>query len=169
MTATDPDTLKEFERAVFWRGMLVQRYGAVEFGITHLLAAASLHPEYSEHGQVPFPQNKKIERLRGLSRVPGVIGAKAEAIEKYLAAFEEFNELRHFMVHGIMAPSEEGAVVIIKVFQHRAGQFMQGEIRVTVEQLKGIAQAIQPLSTNFNELLLDIAREVIAETTASGK
>ena len=162
MSLTDPDQLDSFTRAIYWRGLLVQRYAAVEFSITHLLAAASSRYNLAELSVVPFGLKKKLERLRALSEVEGPIGDKSEDILSYLEAFDEFADIRQFMVHGIMAPTDSGDIVF-KVYQHRARQFMQGELLLSVNQIKGIAESFQPLSTDFNTLLLAVCRQVVAE------
>jgi hypothetical protein len=53
-------------KAIYWRGLFITRYAAVEFAIAELVSRAFSHQAYKHLGHPPFGPVKKFRRLNQL-------------------------------------------------------------------------------------------------------
>ena len=56
-------------KAIYWRGLFITRYSAVEFAIAELVSRAFSHLAYKHLGHPPFGPVKKFKRLNQINRV----------------------------------------------------------------------------------------------------
>jgi hypothetical protein len=92
------------KEAIYWRGLFIMRYAAVEFAIAELVSCASLHPYYSHLGHPPFGPAKKFKRLSQMIGLEGPITSYRTDLQSRLDDFKQYEEHRNFMVHAIMVP-----------------------------------------------------------------
>lgn len=97
----DVNLVKE---AIYWRGLFITRYAAIEFAIAELVSRSFLHQAYSHLGHPPFGPAKKLKRLNHLLGLTGSIASFRADLQPRLDEFEQYTDHRNFMVHAIMVP-----------------------------------------------------------------
>lgn len=154
--------------AIYWRGLFVQRYSGIEFGLTHILVAASYHPNFADLGPPPFRLSAKLRSLRALFDRDGPVADHREALSGHLHYFEAMEDTRHFLVHGVMLANrvEGEAMCHFRLYQHREGDFQQGVWTVPLEQFKGHVHEVAQHSIPFGELAAKVARKFSAGAKA---
>ena len=154
------------QHAIYWRGMLVQRYAAVEFSLTQLIADARRHPSYERLGDVPGTLSSKLHRAGQLTKTAPIAQFRHE-INNFLAEFRRFEDYRHFMVHGLMVPSRNGTSIELRMFKHIVGEFVVGDLTLLPEHLESLAEAIQLLSSGFTEFVSKVCHCIIADAAST--
>ena len=124
MTKVDVDLAQE---AIYWRGLFLHRYAAIEFAIAELVTRGFLHAAYNHLGHPPFGPVKKLRRLRHLVTMDGPIANYRSELEPPLQEFEQFANHRNFMVHAIMVPRSKDSITF-KMYDHREGVYSVGEL-----------------------------------------
>ena len=161
----DEQRINRFKDAIYWRGMLVQRYAAVEWSITKLLWDVRFHDAYRRLPEPSYQLERKVAQLRKVVSMPGPLMVYGEDLSKHLNEFRRWEQYRHFMVHGFMVPNANGQSALFQMFEHRKPkQFGLSEIVLTIEQLKTFANEFQPLSSAFTEVTACICRELAGGT-----
>lgn len=145
------------EEAIFWRGMFINRYSGVEHAVAVLVTGALKHPAYASLGQPPFGPAKKMKRLRAIVAVTGPVAPYQ--VKTFLDEFEKFEEYRHFMAHAMMVPRSKSDITF-KMYDHREGEYGEGTLKVSLDDMKHTANRIQPISSDFSALVAKICREV---------
>jgi hypothetical protein len=67
--------IKLAKEAIYWRGLFITRYAAVEFAIAELVSRAFLHQAYRDLGHPPFGPAKKLKRLNQMIGLAGPIAS----------------------------------------------------------------------------------------------
>jgi hypothetical protein len=96
--------LKLVKEAIYWRGLFITRYAAVEFAIAELVSRAFLHQTYAHLGHPPFGPAKKLKRLDYLLGITGPVAGYRADLQPRLDEFKQYSDHRNFMVHAIMVP-----------------------------------------------------------------
>lgn len=159
--AVDVEVVKD---AVYLRGLFVNRYSAIEFGLTHLLVVARESQAYPDLNVPPFKLASKLRSLRSLIEQAGPLAAHAAQLSDPLAYFESIEESRHLIVHGVMVPTvTEGETLCrFRVYQHREGEFAEGRWDVPLAQLREFVDEVGQHSRHFSSKAASIARDMIA-------
>lgn len=91
---------EHIHESLFLRGAYVAAIGTVETMLTEIAIAASKVPAYASL-KVKFPsrRNDRIDYLRKVACVPGLLHRYATLIEAVLRRFEEALELRDLFAH----------------------------------------------------------------------
>jgi hypothetical protein len=147
------------KEAIYWRGLFINRYAAVEFAIAELVSCGSLHPAYSHLGHPPFGPVKKFKRLKQMIGLEGPIASYRADLQSRLDDFKQYEEHRNFMVHAIMVPRNSEDIGF-KMYDHREGVYSVGELQFEMNHLKSIATLLNPLSVEFTKLVAKMCREI---------
>jgi hypothetical protein len=131
----DTEVAKE---AIYWRGLFINRYAAVEFAIAELVTRAFLHPSYSHLGHPPFGPAKKHKRLNQMIGLSGPIASYRADLQPRLDEFEQYSDHRNFMVHAIMVPRSTGDILFM-MYDHREGEYSVGSLQFELNHLETIA------------------------------
>jgi hypothetical protein len=135
-------------QAIYWRGLFVMRYAAVEFAIAELVSRAFLHQAYSHLGQPPFGPAKKLKRLNDMLKIAGPLVAYRPELQQRADVFAQYADHRNFMVHAIMVP-ESAQDVAFMMYDHREGVYSVGELLFEIKHLESIATLIGSISVEF--------------------
>lgn len=166
----DDAEIKTINDAIYLRGLFIQRYSGIEFALTELIMRARQHHAYSGLGDLPFPFDRKLQRLSKLIEDEGPIKAYGDELLTTFGNFTEFAERRHFLVHGIMnipRDAVDRTTLGFRMYDHKkvveAGAKKSvvhiGRMDATLEQLELLATSLQPISTAFTGLVARICRE----------
>lgn len=147
------------KEAIYWRGLFVNRYAAVEFAIAELVSRAFLHPAYSHLGHPPFGPAKKLKRLNQIIGLPGPIASYRADLQPRLNEFEQYADYRNFMVHAIMVPKSSEDVSFM-MYDHREGEYSVGTLQFEMNHLETIVTLLSPISIEFTNLVAKMCREI---------
>jgi hypothetical protein len=85
------------------RGEVIDLFAQVEHAVTAVLVHAAALPEYkSLKPALPHLLGQKLERLRQLKTEAGPLRAYANGVAPLVDKLAPFEDLRHFMAHGIV-------------------------------------------------------------------
>jgi len=147
------------KKAIYWRGLFITRYAAVELAIAELVSRASLHEAYTHLGQPPFGSSKKFTRLNQVIALPGPIADYQADLLAKLNDFAGYGEHRNFMVHAIMVPRDSKNIAF-RMYDHREGDYSVGELQFEMKNLEDLATSIGGISADFTALVARICREI---------
>ena len=149
---------------IYLRGLFLQRYSGIEFSITHLLAAASLHPAYEASGELPYPVKGKLRRFEELLELDGPVKPYADTLRAMHSEFQALEDARRFIVHGMMLGFEDdGGTIQFRIFRHIDGEPNIGAMTFSIEDLEAMTEMMHPLSSAFPEVVAKIARAIKAD------
>jgi hypothetical protein len=147
------------KEAIYWRGLFITRYAAVEFAIAELVSRAFLHQAYSDVGSPPFGPAKKLKRLNQLIELAGPIAGNRTTLQPMLEAFAQYAEHRHFMVHAIMVPASSKEITF-RMYDHREGVYSVGDLRFEMTHLEDLATRIAAVSVEFTSFVAKMCGEI---------
>jgi len=147
------------KEAIYWRGLFINRYAAVEFAIAELVSRAFLHSAYSHLGHPPFGPAKKFKRLNQLIGLAGPIASYRTDLQPRLDEFEQYADHRNFMVHAIMVPRSREDIAF-QMYDHREGVYSVGALQFKMKHLEDIATLLNPISVEFTNLVAKMCREI---------
>lgn len=147
------------KEAIYYRGLFITRYAAVEYAIAELVSRASTHDAYSHLGQPPFGPAKKLKRLNQMIELSGPIGNYRADLEPKLEAFGEYADHRNFMVHAIMVPRTSKNITF-RMYDHREGLYSVGDLLFEIEHLETVATQISSVSIEFTTLVAKMCRDI---------
>jgi hypothetical protein len=147
------------KEAIYWRGLFINRYSAVEFAIAELVSRACLHSAYSHFGHPPFGPAKKLKRLNQLIELAGPIAGYRAELRARLKEFEQYADHRHFMAHAIMVAKNSGDIAFM-MYDHREGVYSVGQLQFEMKNLGTLAALLSPMSTGFADLVVKICSEI---------
>jgi hypothetical protein len=146
--------------AIYWRGVFVTRYAAVEFAIAELVSRSFLHEAYNHLGQPPFGPAKKLKMLNQMIELPGPLNPYRSSLRPRLGEFAQYMDgYRGFMVHAIMVPRSTKDIAF-QMHDHREGVYSVGELRLELEHLEKLAMLIGDISIEFTSLVAKICAEI---------
>ena len=104
MQAAQKDGYEKAQRAAkLLRGEVIDLFAQVECAVGAVLAHAATLPEYQAmKPSFPHLLGHKLERLRQLMSKSGPLKSRANGIVPLVDKFSSFDDLRHFMAHGIV-------------------------------------------------------------------
>jgi len=147
------------KKAIYWRGLFITRYAAVEFAIAELVSRAFPHPAYSHLGHPPFGPAKKLKRLNQIIGLVGPVASYRSDFQPRLDEFEQYADHRNFMVHAIMVPVSSNQIAFT-MYDHREGAYSVGELQFEMKHLEAIATLISSISIEFTSLVAKMCREI---------
>lgn len=147
--------------AIFWRGMFIHRYSAIEFAFSELLTRALLLPEYAHLGLLPFAWGEKLALLSRLME-SGAVSPYASSLKAHLDDLERFEVHRHVLVHGLMVAkqTDDGAVLQIKNWAHIKRKAGMRSMTVPLSSLRDMAEALEPISLAVTHLVWTVCVSV---------
>jgi hypothetical protein len=147
------------KESIYWRGLFITRYAAVEFAIAELVSRAFLHQAYSHLGHPPFGPAKKLKRLNQIIELAGPVASYRAELQQRLEEFEQYADHRNFMVHAIMVPLSSSHIAFT-MYDHREGVYSVGELQFEMKHLEAIATLISSISIEFTSLVAKLCREI---------
>lgn len=167
----DDKSLATITEAIRLRGLFIQRYSGIEFGLSELIIRAREHPIYNQLGNLPKPWDRKLKRLQRLITMDGPIRGYSAEVKDSLRDFDTFEPNRHFLVHGMMTiprDANDPTTLSFSMYDHRpvmvAGKkesvVHAGRLEMTLENLDQFVASLQPISTSFTALVARICRDV---------
>ncbi len=151
---THEDDVQLSRKAVIQRGLFVHRYSGIEFAMCELIMRARTSPAYHDLGDMPFRYTGKIQWVRKMLDRQGPVRPYASGIRVMLRDFLPFEEIRHFMMHGLMTiehGTPEGDVLRFEMYDRIEGNVSKGTLRISLERLKAVVADMGKISNNFPE------------------
>lgn len=140
---TDPTFSRPIHEAIFWRGVFVHHYGAIEQCVTELLIVGLSDPNYSHLGKVPGNWPEKLKRLSKIVDHPGPLARYSDPLRYQLSTISIIEPHRHLLVHGVMTlPPEDNPQAVINFMMHDAWKQCRNELAVSMDDLKYLAQEL---------------------------
>jgi hypothetical protein len=99
-------------KAIYWRGLFITRYAAVEFAIAELVSRAFSHQAYEHLGHPPFGPVKKFKRLNQLIGLPGPIANYRSELQVRLDDFAIYGDHRGFLAHALMVSRSIASILL---------------------------------------------------------
>jgi hypothetical protein len=147
------------KEAIYWRGLFINRYAAVEFAIAELVSRGFLHPAYGHLGHPPFGPANKLKRLNQMIWLTGPIASYRADLQPRLDEFAQYADHRNFMVHAIMVPASSKNIAFT-MYDHREGVYSVGDLRFEMKHLETIATLIGSISIEFTSLVAKMCRDI---------
>ena len=89
--------------AIYLRGNIITSYAHIEFLLADICLKAWQLPEYARlAGAFPYKTDSRIKAARTLFEVDGPLRPYREGIQTALDKLLNFEELRHFVAHGLL-------------------------------------------------------------------
>jgi hypothetical protein len=89
--------------AVYLRGNIITSYAHIEFLLADICLKAWQLPEYAHFaGAFPYKTDSRIKAARALFEGEGPLKQYREGIQPALDELLDFEELRHFVAHGLL-------------------------------------------------------------------
>jgi hypothetical protein len=151
--------VKVVQEAIYWRGLFICRYAAIEFAIAELVSRAFMHQAYAHLGHPRFGPAKKLKRLNEILKLTGPMAAYRSDLQLRLDEFAQYADHRNFMVHGIMVPTSDKDIAF-RMYDHREGVYSVGDLQFEMKHLESIATLIGEISTELPSLVAKICREL---------
>lgn len=98
---SEAQIIAAIEEMTLHRGWIINSFSQVECRLADLINQCQKFPEYEEISskQLPMSATKRVARVRELMQ-SGPLANHATELEKLLARFLEFEEVRHLLTHG---------------------------------------------------------------------
>ena len=119
------------------------------------------HPLYHDLGDMPFQFAKKIEWVRKMLEREGPVSPFAEGVRLMLRDFLPFEEVRHFMMHGLMGikhGTPDGDVLLFTMYDRVDGVISKGRLKIHLDELTRVVANMGTISAAFPELVHVICR-----------
>ncbi len=155
----EADRTEMYKKALYWRGLFITRYAAIEYAVAELVSRASAHEAYVKFGVPPFGPAKKLKRLYQLLKAPGPLAVYEGTLEPSLKEFEQYEEHRHFLAHAIMVPVT-ARLLHFRMYDHREGVYSVGELEFEMKHLVMLSNLIGEISPDFTHLIARICNEI---------
>lgn len=151
-----------YQRAIYLRGLFIQRYAGIEFSITSLLMLCRQHPSYNHLGDLPFKLSSKLKRLEKIITIDGPMAPFSIELQSMAAVFKQFEERRHFLVHGLMATKvdEHGErLIAFRLYNHIRKVVHFGELNMSIDELESLAASLTQNTLEFTTLASSIVQK----------
>jgi hypothetical protein len=132
--------LKEFQKALvdevcFLRGQIISGYSMVEYVLADISVRLNL--------KFPYPIEKRIKAVKMIVDRPAYHAYKHD-FHRVCDGFTRYEELRHFMAHGIMVLETNKDQTFHKFVMHRykgdgAGKFRRITLEFSLEDFRRVA------------------------------
>jgi hypothetical protein len=150
------------KKAIIQRGLFVHRYSGIEFSMCELIMRAQTHPLYHDLGPMPFKFTNKIDWVRKMLDRDGPVKPYADDVRLMLRDFLPFEEIRHFMMHGLMGIAHDtldGDVLRFTMYDHVDGKVSKGRLEIHPDVLTGVVADMGQISGAFPTLVDLICQE----------
>ena len=143
--------VEDLRTATLWRGVIVGAWGSVETALKEIALRASRCESFAPlDARIPNSRGDLIEYLRLVLTDPGPLSAVASELKILVDGYEASAEHRNLLAHAHMSVLPNWPV-IFKTFQAKRDKlngdhFSYSEIKLTIEQLDGIALLATQLS-----------------------
>ena len=149
------------ERAIYLRGLFLQRYAGVEFALAHLIAVAKLHAAYQAFPVMSASHSKRVSQLNRLVKAPGPLMLYAKDLFPAYERMKAYYEDRMMMAHAIMGSGRGHALdcgVSFRMYQKRAEEIFMGSLDLTISEFEQLVEQLVPFSTDLTALVAKVCR-----------
>jgi hypothetical protein len=133
-------------RAAFIRGQIITSYAQIEFLLADFAVRCQRLPDYAQVSEkFPFSVAKRIARVREIVSMPGPLLVYRGRFEEITAELRDYEELRHFMAHGLLTVYGTGLDsnrLVYRMYQQTADGLEEGLIDTDLAQLTTAGTAI---------------------------
>ena len=156
------DQQKAFvDEALFLRGRIIASYAQVEFLLADLVVKLDL--------RFPYVIDARIKAVKKIAERPGYEVYKDE-LDHACDAFDQFDDLRHFMTHGFLSLTVDTKgnhqFEFLRYVREGEGKFTMMSAKTTIERLRHAAEDIGEYVSLVIRLFERIYREKKLEPKA---
>jgi len=146
------------------RGAIITSYAQVEYLLADIVLRCQPMAEYSTLPQTfPYKLETRIARVRDIVGMSGPLQKYKDEFEKVITELLKFEELRHFMAHGLLhvrASCVGDHILIYRMHRQTKGSTIEeGTITTNLPQLEDAAQKIAHYSLQTASLFHDVYRD----------
>ena len=156
MSEPDPNHLKILDDHARNRGWIVGCYAQIEFILGHFVVECRRFPEYVHLTErLPYSLDTRVQKVSAILLTPGPLSHWNEAFSPLIDALQHFEELRHFLSHGLselfVTPSYESQIRIRRFVPTKGNEGQVLEITVKPHELGQLADTLGHLAQQFME------------------
>lgn len=150
------------QRAIYLRGLFIQRYAGIESALAHLLAVASYVAPYKAFGRLPYVHDRRLKRLEALLGVDGFLSPYAAELRTHIDTFKKTEKQRHMIAHAVMATkqSDNGRILSFRMYQVKGKNVYLGALDITIEELQETADFLNPAAGGFMRVVSAATEQV---------
>jgi hypothetical protein len=154
--------------AVFTRGSIITSYAHIEYLLADFCLQAWKRSEYTHlRGVFPYKTESRIRAVRKLLESDGPLKLYCEALQPVLDDLLDFEEIRHFVAHGVMvvkATPPTGARIEYQLFRTTKEGPQLGALNTTSAEMEDVGIKISvllgKLLTTMNRIYDDLDFEM---------
>lgn len=163
MAATSPNNAVVADAAML-RGAIVTSYAQVEHLLADIVLRCQPMAEYSNLPQTfPYKLETRIARVRDIVGMAGPLQKYKSAFENVITELLKFEELRHFMAHGLLhirTGDDGGHILIYRMHRQAKGSTIEEGTMVTnLPQLEDAARQVAHYALQAVSLFRDVYRD----------
>ena len=148
-------------QAATLRGCIITSYAHVEHLLADIVIRCQALPEYAALPKsYPHKLRTRIARVQQLLSLPGPLAQYKQQFECLLAELGRFEEIRHFMAHGLLIarvrPNQWHELRYQMLGQAKGQRVEEGRMVTDLDQLSNAAREIAQWSQQAVTLLRDI-------------
>jgi hypothetical protein len=151
------------KQAAFLRGAIITSFAQVEFLLADLAVKCQRFPEYeSMLAKFPYKLEDRMKAIQRLLEVPGPLAAYRKEAEPLIAKIIDYEELRHFLAHGLlmMKTFEGGHILEYRMYRPAGKEKLEiGFLGTDTHQLENnsieIAAYTQSVVVLFRKIYLE--------------
>jgi hypothetical protein len=143
--ATDPAHKAIVAEAYMIRGMIVGTYAHIEFLLADVCMKAWPLPEYAHlRAPLPYKLETRIKAAEALFSSPGRLNAYYSDVGNLFSRLLKYEELRHFMAHGLLIvdPNPSPPAIQFQLWRATKSGAEIGTINTDVDQMRETANEL---------------------------
>ena len=162
MNAPNEYQLSVISQAAFLRGSIITSYAQVEHLLADIFLRCQPMPDYNSlPAKFPFKLATRIKLVRQMVGMPGPLAIYGERFESVISRLLEFEEIRHFMAHGLLhvkTRKDEWHELVYRMYRQK-DNIEEGQMVTDLTQLDFAAREVGKYSTQAVSLFRDVYLE----------
>lgn len=111
------------QTAAFLRGTIITSFAQVEFILADLAVKCERFPEYKALlRKFPYKLEERIKAVKNLLSAPGPLVKYRNEVEPLVQKILDYEELRHFLAHGLLIVKTAGDEHVLQYRMYRPGK-----------------------------------------------
>jgi hypothetical protein len=167
---TNSDEGAAVNHAVYLRGSIIHSYAHIEYSLADICLQAWKTSHYSNlKTSFPYKTDSRIKAVRGLLEIDGPLRSYLGELQPVLDDLLDFEEMRHFVAHGIMVvrtPELNDTPVEFRLFRTTKNGPQIGTLNTSVSEIEEIGFKLSSLLgqmlTTFHRIYSDLGYEMEA-------
>jgi hypothetical protein len=138
---------------------MVGLYAHIEFLLADLCEKVWARPDYASLRAVfPYRMETRIAEVRKIFSYDGPLKQYQAPVEALLSRLQDYEEMRHFMAHGVMLIDYSSSQVEMRLYRPTKGGRVEIRTKIfsDIHQLENVTAEIAQFADDWVRLLLQI-------------